>query len=444
MSSLPLTPLDSALDLATHGFYVLPVSRAEKRPLIAGWNHTAATTDPAAITRLWGEQFPDANVGVSCGPSDLVVVDVDPRHGGQDTLGSLFLQHGDAWTRTVTARTGGGGTHYYFRAHGKRYADTVGAPACGIGSGIDSRAAGGFVVAPHSLHATGNRYTWDPGYGPADHLILSLPPWLGTLLPLAPKQRARAEKVHPARHPGEGGEDLQVGNIPYLQSLVAPRLAGRLDTFDTEEAFAFAVCAFTGMPPDAVHGDAFFCVLPGHEENESHASPSASLCRDARGRWVYHDWHERGGCPAFLTLTDVFAARVTGRVRALRGPEAATWKLRLLVALGIVAPITVHLPPLPENAPAFVHQAYAGVELLFGAKWLYEPYAPAPLSWRFMADWCGLSSPERAGEAVQALFRAKVIEEAGTYSAYGKGVALYLPAGYARPVPVAPDRRARA
>ena len=49
-----------------------------------------ATTDPEQI-RQWWTQWPDANVGVATG-GGLVVVDIDPRHGGDDGLDELVAR----------------------------------------------------------------------------------------------------------------------------------------------------------------------------------------------------------------------------------------------------------------------------------------------------------------------------------------------------------------
>jgi putative DNA primase/helicase len=110
-----------------------------------------ATTDPEQI-RSWWEQWPDANVGIATGvESGLVVVDIDPRHAG--TLEAL----GD-YLPTYTVRSGGNGWHLYFR-----YPDgmTIRNNASGkLGQGIDIRGNSGYVVAPPSVHASGERYTW--------------------------------------------------------------------------------------------------------------------------------------------------------------------------------------------------------------------------------------------------------------------------------------------
>src|ERR687888_69220 len=69
-----------------------------------------ATRDEATIRRWW-DMWPLANIGLVTGPaSGLLVLDIDPRHGGHETLGTLVNQHGQL-PRTWRARTPGGGWH---------------------------------------------------------------------------------------------------------------------------------------------------------------------------------------------------------------------------------------------------------------------------------------------------------------------------------------------
>ena len=69
-----------------------------------------ATTDTGAI-RVWWERWPDANVGIATG-GGLVVIDVDPRHGGDDGLVDLRARLGEL-PDTVECLTGSGGRHIY-------------------------------------------------------------------------------------------------------------------------------------------------------------------------------------------------------------------------------------------------------------------------------------------------------------------------------------------
>jgi hypothetical protein len=53
-------------------------------------------------------------VGIACS-AECCVLDVDPRHGGDITLALLEQKHGPLPV-TWTAKTGGGGAHYFFRS----------------------------------------------------------------------------------------------------------------------------------------------------------------------------------------------------------------------------------------------------------------------------------------------------------------------------------------
>jgi hypothetical protein len=82
----------------------------------------------------------------------LVVYDIDPRHGGDTTWDEMIRTH--AVPTTATVATGGGGFHYYFAGSVERVGTDAG------GRGVDVKAQGGYVVAPPSVHGSGDRYRW--------------------------------------------------------------------------------------------------------------------------------------------------------------------------------------------------------------------------------------------------------------------------------------------
>jgi Bifunctional DNA primase/polymerase, N-terminal/AAA domain/Primase C terminal 1 (PriCT-1) len=88
------------------------------------------------------------------GPSGLVVLDIDPRHGGLESLKKLERMIGRL-PDGPRVRTGGGGLHFYFRHPGGSVKSRT-----GILPGIDVRADGTYVVGPGSAHETGRTYLW--------------------------------------------------------------------------------------------------------------------------------------------------------------------------------------------------------------------------------------------------------------------------------------------
>ena len=119
--------LVSALEAAERDWHVFPLRPGTKVPAIRNWEHRA-TTDPARITRCWSTG--PFNIGIACGPSGLVVIDLDlPKPGqqspaydsgsditcGADVLAAIARHERapDLWN-TFTVHTGRGGQHLYY------------------------------------------------------------------------------------------------------------------------------------------------------------------------------------------------------------------------------------------------------------------------------------------------------------------------------------------
>ena len=182
-------PLDNALDHASRGWRVFPCAEPAmngcacwrrkdcddpgKHPRIKGWADEATTNE--AKIKGWWSKWPQANVGLLTGePSGVVVLDVDPRHGGDDSLLDLEQVHG-VLPATPISLTGGGGTHYFFAHPGEELRNRAGL----LGHpGLDLRGDGGFIIAPGSRHASGKRYEWEASAHPDDTPVVPLPAWL--------------------------------------------------------------------------------------------------------------------------------------------------------------------------------------------------------------------------------------------------------------------------
>ena len=149
------TLLDAALKLANRGLHVYPLRQGTKDGQhLKSWKREA-TTDADRI-RQWWAAWPGANIGLHCGLSGLVVVDLDVKNGA-DGLGvwaALCSEHGIN-VQTVTVTTPSGGEHRYYQANGANLGSTAGR----LGPGIDTRAGAGYVLAPPSTTDQGH-YTW--------------------------------------------------------------------------------------------------------------------------------------------------------------------------------------------------------------------------------------------------------------------------------------------
>lgn len=202
--------LAAALACAGRGWHVFPLRPSDKQPLprFTDWE-AHATTDPAPIRAFWS-RGPAYNVAIACGPSGLVVVDLDmPKPGetpppewdmpgineGADVLAALCERYGEAFpfdTFTVTTRRGG--MHLYFTSPpGIELRNTSGRYRTGLGWLIDTRAAGGYVVAPGSyvdLPDGAGAYRIANDVAPAP-----LPAWLTHLLTTPPALPLSAQGI---------------------------------------------------------------------------------------------------------------------------------------------------------------------------------------------------------------------------------------------------------
>lgn len=217
MSETVSLHLEAALAYARRGWSVLPIhyirdlrcscdrvecASAGKHPrTLQGVKD--ATTEQEAIQRWWID-FPETNIGIATGwKSRLVVLDIDPRHNGDDSLAQLERQYGPL-PHTVEVLTGGGGRHIYFQHPGGVIKSKP------IVLGLDIKADGGYVVAPPSMHVSGRPYQWECASHPDDIPIADLPSWL-----LAMLARGSTEKAAPpalARIP-EGARNVTLTSL---------------------------------------------------------------------------------------------------------------------------------------------------------------------------------------------------------------------------------------
>jgi len=233
----------AALAAAERGWHVFPLVPGGKRPAFpdhpavrcdradprcraghVGWEQRA-TTDPDRIRRGWARA--PFNVGIACGPSGLVVVDLDVPKTIDDTAPAGWAEQGatcgldvlllladaagqPAPVDTHTVTTPSGGTHLYYRApDGVQLRNTEGETGCGLGWKVDTRAHGGYVVAAGSI-INGRPYATTDSRDP-----VLLPGWLAGALTPAQLPAPAA----PVRLPTSTRRDR------YLTTAVAAELA---------------------------------------------------------------------------------------------------------------------------------------------------------------------------------------------------------------------------
>lgn len=171
-----MSNIDYALAYASMGWHIFPVwscndqgichckfggkcKSAGKHPHgeLAPRGHLDATKDEATIKRWYGSDS-DAGIGVACDRSGLVVLDIDPRNGGLESLAKLEADFGPLKSNCV-ADTQGGGVHRIFRADKTQlpYPST-------LGPGLDIKHHGYICVEP--TQGRKGLYKWRDGHKP--------------------------------------------------------------------------------------------------------------------------------------------------------------------------------------------------------------------------------------------------------------------------------------
>ncbi|MBU4357349.1 MAG: bifunctional DNA primase/polymerase [Proteobacteria bacterium] len=191
MTGNPPKCLQAALDYAARGWPVVPIhwpegdkcscgkpdcqSPAKHPTTIHGLKD--ATTDKKVIAAWW-QKWPNANVAILTGKeSGIMVVDIDPRNGGDVSLKKL--ERLGNFPITPTAFTGGGGLHFILAHPGNGTRIGNKSKLAGY-DGIDFKGDGGYILAVPSKHISGGKYTWK--YPHIGTKVVSPPPWLKKII----------------------------------------------------------------------------------------------------------------------------------------------------------------------------------------------------------------------------------------------------------------------
>ncbi|WP_314095923.1 bifunctional DNA primase/polymerase [Microbacterium foliorum] len=250
-----MSTLNTALSLARAGWYVFPLTRTGK--FLGGFSWDRSASRSTKQIREWWANDSRQRIGVHCGRSGLVVVDLD-RKNGKDGFASLKAQgHDLARTFNYTSRSGNGAHHVYRAPEGEQLTidrDLNGMPGVDIRSGI------GMVVY------NGPTLTKKPRLAPApewalvhkkdgwDYDMADLEAWLdadGTATDS--KQQARAAKARRmATIFPEGGVDN--GD---LLGRITPLVSGLRWGGARREAYEAARARYTSDYPDPKYLIAF-------------------------------------------------------------------------------------------------------------------------------------------------------------------------------------------
>jgi len=243
LKAKPITRLDWALAYAKLGYKIIPLKddcppehwehckatkcREPKRPrpeVGLEWQNQVSS-DPNQITAWW-QQWPNANLGVHCRKSGLVVPDLDVHDSNKNGIVNFVkLQQANTFPNTPVQNTGTGGKHIFYKDIpgvefiGKiQLAELVTDVATGVISekvieqGMDIKSNGQCVLAPSIVH--GSQYDWVQGYTPWDMPVAHMPDWLVKLAVKATTV-AQAQPIQVPKLPKETREQVLIA-LTYI------------------------------------------------------------------------------------------------------------------------------------------------------------------------------------------------------------------------------------
>lgn len=161
MENTRINRCDIALAYAARGWSIIPLVPGGKVPLLSKgqpqiYQKRIPTSDEI---KGWWTQWPDANIGIMTGPvSNLAVIDVD----GEAGLQSASTMNLPSTLTVISGRLPfGSAKHLYFQYPEEGIRNDQNGK---LGEKVDIRGDGGYVVAPCSLHESGNYYTFVGGF----------------------------------------------------------------------------------------------------------------------------------------------------------------------------------------------------------------------------------------------------------------------------------------
>lgn len=156
---------------ATSDYSSEPKHAIGKHPHLGVLGHRESSNNEMQVN-TWLIQWPNCNISIATGKkSGLIVLDIDKKNGGLDSLHKLWDQHSE-FPACPVVHSGGGGFHFYFKHPGFEVRGRR-----GMMPGVDVMADGGRIVAPPSRHKSGKSYSWDKFLG-EEVPLPEVPKWL--------------------------------------------------------------------------------------------------------------------------------------------------------------------------------------------------------------------------------------------------------------------------
>ncbi len=194
--------LEAALQYASWGWHVLPVVPNGKEPVTLHGVHDA-TRDQKQITDWWIKN-PNYNIGIASGNvSGILVFDVDPRNGGEESWQKWTETHGAA-PDGIVQLTAGGGQHYI-----AFYDEDL--KSCKLADGIDLLADGRYFLAWPSC-INGKSYEWEGSSDPTDGIA-------PMVIPQSWKDAYLAKRKTEPKHKAATGELIKGNRNDGLTSM---------------------------------------------------------------------------------------------------------------------------------------------------------------------------------------------------------------------------------
>lgn len=263
--SSPNPSLQTALKYAEKGLSVLPLAPGEKVPFAGTNGPHDATTDPEII-RGWFRDHPDANLGIATGEkSGIFVLDIDGEAGEQSLQKMIDRLAGEPPDFTTPQNQTPGGRHILFNLPGFRVSNKG-----GMRKGIDLRGEGGYIVAPPSIHPSGEPYQWNPYLSIHDLDPIDAPDWLlDEIRPSSDREEpSTQERIDPSKF--DRNEDRT------HPAVVATRRAGKpleeLEPGERNNGIFYSKMTWCNCDQDPEEFDAWFwdSVFPELNKGKGH------------------------------------------------------------------------------------------------------------------------------------------------------------------------------